>query len=536
MAAQRAQTAARRAGDLALAAAFVAALAVVGAMAVPALLGFSTPAKTADVEREFRRPSPKPAPPTSLDAWLAWPAQFEAWYRDSFALRAALIRLHNVAKLELFGVSPTSEIVAGPAHWLYTTRDDAVGVFRGADPLSPRELELWKTILAERRAWCAQRHIAYVFAIAPNKETIYPERFPPRFDVVGPTRREQLVAYVARNSDFPLLDLTDAMRAAKRACAPEPVYFPLGTHWNERGAPYAYEALMARVHELVPAVAPRALAEFRYFPTDLQDDSWAGRLYMEDLLVQRNFECDFEPRHFSRAYWEDIRVRKVVDVTTDIPGSQLPRAVVFHDSMGEKLRPLLAEHFSHCAFRWVSNFDTDVIEAERPDVVIQVFVERALAAFSLSTSPMDTPQRLAGEFEASQRVLLRSGEALASLEPVSTAKASISIAREGDALRVSYGGGQLLLPELAVPDGTWPVLRIELDAPQPTQLLLEFLTHRFPSYSRLARGVQRALQPGRNVVYVKLRVPDLTGRLRLQPGLAAGDYLIRSLEVRAVPE
>jgi hypothetical protein len=38
------------------------------------------------------------------------------------------------------------------------------------------------------------------------------------------------------------------------------------------------------------------------------------------------------------------------------------------------------------------------------------------------------------------------------------------------------------------------------------------------------------------VVYVKLRVPGLAGPLRLHPGLAAGVYRLRSLEVRAVPQ
>ncbi|NUP97593.1 MAG: hypothetical protein HUU28_15650, partial [Planctomycetaceae bacterium] len=39
-----------------------------------------------------------------------------------------------------------------------------------------------------------------------------------------------------------------------------------------------------------------------------------------------------------------------------------------------------------------------------------------------------------------------------------------------------------------------------------------------------------------NVVHVKLRVPGLAGRVRLHPGLAAGVYALRSLEVRAVPQ
>lgn len=526
----RADTRTRALSDSALIATFLALLALVP------IAAFTREPQKSDVEREFRRLAPLPVRPASTAQALEWPRAFEAWYRDHFGFRATLIRWHNVVKLEGFGVSPTSEIVNGPEHWLFTTRDNAVGVYRGADPLSQRELELWTAILEDRRAWCAERGIAYVFAIAPNKETIYPERWPARFDVIGPTRREQLVEFVRARSDFPLLDLTDALLAAKSAFAPKDVYFPLGTHWNDRGALYAADVLLRRTHELVPRVAPIELAAFRFEPTDFQDDSWAGRLYMDDLLRHENVELAFEPRQFSRAYWNDIRESRVVDVTTEHAETHLPRAVVFHDSMGEKLRPLLAERFSRATFRWVSNFDTDLIEAEKPDVVIQVFVERALAAFSLSTSPMDTHERLAREFEASTQVLLPANGAMRTLEPSSTANAPIELVLEGDALRVLYGGGQVLLPELDVPEGAWPVVRVEFDSPHATQLLLEFLTKRFPSYSRLARGVARSVKPGANVVYIKLRVPDLTGRLRLQLGLVAGEYVLRSLEVRAVGE
>jgi hypothetical protein len=259
---------------------------------------------------------------------------------------------------------------------------------------------------------------------------------------------------------------------------------------------------------------------------------------MEDTLVQRNVEAQM---HFERGAPQELWDSKIHDRALAVDSATLtsaPRAVVFHDSMGEKLRPWIAEDFSRVAFQWVSDFDTALIEKEKPAIVIQLFVERALAATSLSTSPLDTNERCEREFAASSHVLLAASEAMREgvLTPNSTSKAPLTVARDNDALRIAYGGGQLLLPELEVPRGTWPVVRLEVDAPADTSCMLEFLTRRFTDYSRNARSVQRPVTKGPNVVYIKLRVPDLVGRLRLQPGLAAGDYLIRSLEVRAVPE
>lgn len=535
---------ARRAGDVVVGTAFSAAILAV------ALGTAFAPARPASLEREFRRPAPPPSRPTSVEDLRAWPAKFDPWFRDHFALRPLLIRWHNLVKIELFGISPTSEIVLGPDRWMFTTRDRAVDVFRGADPFTERELDLWTRILEDRRQWCAERGIAYVFAIAPNKESIYPDRFPARFDKIGPSRREQLVAHVAARSDFPLADLTGALRRARDEQEPHDVFYPLGTHWNDRGAVHAYRALLERVAEHVPGVAPRPLEQFRFVATDVQDDSWAGRLYLEDRLRQDNAEFELE-RTIPAEAWkrldaflkrrdkspEEARrfeiapaapeegwrivVEDSIHVTVErapargtIPELS-PKAVIFHDSMGEKLRPLLAEHFRETRFRWVSDFDTALIEREEPDVVVQLFVERALAAFSLSTSPLDTQELCEREFQASTAVAVADAPAF-----------------QGRAIA---GGAPLVIPEFAPPPASWPILRLEVDAPSESSLLLEFRTRRFRDYSRIARGVQRPLRAGRNVVYVKLRVPDLEGPLRLT-FLPAGEYVLRSLEVRAAPE
>lgn len=531
---------------------------------LPGLWTWLAPAPAVSIEREFRRPAKLPDVPGDLPALEAWPSAFDAWFRDHFGGRSAWIRAHNQLKLEVFRTSPTPEIVVGPDTWMFTTRDRAVDVWRGADPLSAEELALWGSVLEDRRAWCAQRGVKYLFAIAPNKESIYPEYFPQRFDKVGPSRREQLVAHVAARSQVPLLDLTGAITAEK-ALAPqgESLYYPLGTHWNDRGAVPAARALLERVREEIPVVTAPSRESFRFEPTEFQDDSWAGRLYLEDRLRQPSANARFE-RAIPASAWERLaqflerrdktpeeRVRFLIEpvetesrgwsieVTESIQvrvrreGSDLPKAVVFHDSMGEKLRPLLAEHFREVAFRWVPDFDTDTIERERPDLVLQVFVERALAAMSLSTSPLDTQERLAEEFGSSKLTLVSGVGSLA----VAAGGKSAAFPESNGALRVEYGGGAVEVPALEVPAGHWALVRVELDSPVDTALLLEFLTRRFATYSRLARGVQRPLPRGeRSVVYVKLRVPGLSGPIRLHPGLAAGVYRLRSLEVRAVPQ
>ncbi len=72
----------------------------------------------------------------------------------------------------------------------------------------------------------------------------------------------------------------------------------------------------------------------------------------------------------------------------DAPGSEtfvcdrpeLPRAVVYRDSMAIPLIPLLAENFSRVVFVSSRGFDPALIEREKPDIVIEEMVERTLHA------------------------------------------------------------------------------------------------------------------------------------------------------------
>jgi hypothetical protein len=66
-------------------------------------------------------------------------------------------------------------------------------------------------------------------------------------------------------------------------------------------------------------------------------------------------------------------------LATECSKPGLPRAVVFRDSFASALVPYLSEHFSRALYLWQRDMDPAVIDAERPDVVIQEWVGRRLS-------------------------------------------------------------------------------------------------------------------------------------------------------------
>src|SRR4029078_6955198 len=78
-------------------------------------------------------------------------------------------------------------------------------------------------------------------------------------------------------------------------------------------------------------------------------------------------------------------------IVTEIPGSTLPRAVIFRDSFTSLLAPYLSEHFSRAVYLWQNNFDAEEVLKEHADVVIEEIVGRHLHNFIPSPELIPDP-------------------------------------------------------------------------------------------------------------------------------------------------
>ncbi len=529
---ERADSRGRRLADLLLCVLFVAAILL------PLIVGD----ESGSTHQELRKPAPRPAFAWKPAALRAFPDAFDAFLGDSFGMRARLIRWHNVVKLFGLGVSPTDELVLGSDGWLFTTRERSIDVYRGLDPFTEEDLRVWQRILEDRRDWLAERFGAqYVFAVAPNKSSVYPEKMPPGLTRVGPTRLDQLVAWMRRHSDFPLLDLRESLGVARRRAelAGEEIYYPLGTHWNRYGMLAGYWRMMEEVQQRFPQVVPHGLDDFRIQLSTHPGDNWGKRLYVEDLLHQTNVELIplFERR--ARVELRDF-VRLVPTEVRVVDDPSLPSAVMLHDSFGNMQKDLVADHFRRTLFHYAPDFDVEVLEDERPEVVLHVLVERALAAHRPAVSPLDDDARLEAEFASSADVLVdllgtsRPEQSADALSPELGAQVERGVDGRGPYAAVrSPTGGAIRLPGFEVPPDTWAVVRLEIESALPTTLALEFQTREEPFYSQRSRRLKRRLRKGVNVLWWKLLVPDLSGRLRVE--FLSGAYRIHAFEARAVP-
>ncbi len=268
-------------------------------------------------------------------------------------------------------------MILGKDGWLFYTEDGSLDDFTNENALTAEELRRWRDVVVRARNWCQARGIVYLFTLPPDKYVIYPEFYPPSVKALGPVSRTDQVMTATLDTGV-VLDIRQAILTGSRR---ERVFDVTDTHWNERGAFIAYQQIIEALRTRVPAVPPaHDRSEFDAPTREVEGRDLAAMMGLKRVLREQDLRLvPKTPRKY--------RVLEPLGgyatggnglIITEIPGSTLPRAVIFRDSFTSKLAPFLSEHFSRAVYLWQNDFDAKIVGEEHPDVVIQEIVGRHL--------------------------------------------------------------------------------------------------------------------------------------------------------------
>jgi hypothetical protein len=218
--------------------------------------------------------------------------------------------------------------------------------------------------------------------VAPEKSSLYAELLPPALQPVGgQTRADQLLAWMRAHSTVEIVDLREALRAAK---AVDRIYHRTDTHWNDLGAFAAYRSLAEWMQGPFPMVRPLDAGEFDRQVWTTPGGDLAGMLALMPRLSEARIAL--VPKTPSPLVARDptaIMKRRTYLPHQEpkvfaCPSGEIASAVVVHDSFVLPVQPFLARHFRRSTFLHAV-FAPEVIAAERPELVIEEMVERVLS-------------------------------------------------------------------------------------------------------------------------------------------------------------
>jgi len=255
--------------------------------------------------------------------------------------------------------------------------DDTLGQIS----LGENRLQIWGMLLQNRKDWFERQGIRYLFFIAPDKQSIYPEYLPEpyRKRASAHKRMDQLMDYLKRYTDVPIVDLRPILIDAKRR---QPVYYRTDTHWNWYGGWTAYQALMDVIEPWFPDI------------DRLKDDRIdVAEISFESGDLAARFGSTGTFRETEKAVWVphpcSKKVQRVFNELSYI--KKCPQAgrrvLVLHDSYFNAIEPFLSETFGVSMYLWkkypeMESYDHEwvrqIIAEYRPDLVIEERAERFL--------------------------------------------------------------------------------------------------------------------------------------------------------------
>ncbi len=342
---------------------------------------------------EKRQKAQAPSRPETWEQLDSYPERFDAYYKDHFGLRDPLILGHHWTWRKIFRVSPVPKAVLGKKGWLFL--GPPATDYQAQRPMDEQDLAAWRNALLGYQDRLSALGIPFVFAVAPNKHTVYPEYLPPSAKALWRTSPlDQLLEDLRRNTDIHVVDLRPAILAAK--AEGKRVYFRNDTHWTPDGDYAAYRGLVEGLRDTVgldQAIRERGgdqafepLPRSAFTESDgLRNGGDLSRLmgirfvpesYRDLTLTEPQASQRFRGpkkkgvrRQFHNGKWQDV---------FENPTREL-RAIMLIDSFGLQLETHMAEHFRRIVYRPGVLLPDAVLRQEKPDLVIMEMVERYIA-------------------------------------------------------------------------------------------------------------------------------------------------------------
>jgi hypothetical protein len=261
--------------------------------------------------------------------------------------------------------------VEGKEGWLFLHNDSngVVDQHVGKKAFSEADMVKWRHTLEMRYAWLKNKGIGYYFLIAPDTHAIYPEFLP---DHIVPTATRpilQLLAHLKANNSFmPIYPIAKMQEAKKQ----RPVCIQTDSHWNHYGAYLATRRLMEDIQRDYPSVPflHEDMVEFteKTMIGDLGNKFTPPKesktLYAKIKTPQSRVVSDNEVVNRGRIR---IHENKNKDLLT---------AVFLRDSYGLFNADFIAESFSRLIEVHTPLLEMEMIEQEKPDIVINMLAER----------------------------------------------------------------------------------------------------------------------------------------------------------------
>lgn len=292
------------------------------------------------------------------------------WVNDRFFLRQELISLEHWLTANLLGTSGDDGVILGTEGWLYYA--DTLADYTGTDPMTERELYSAAKNLSLMAGYCRERGSAFLFVIAPNKNSLYDENMPD-YGVTADISNARRLLTLLEAVEVDTVDLFTAFQNED-----EVLYFAHDSHWNSQGAALGADQINAAFG-----------VESRFYSAKFNESvPHDGDLYA--MLYPAFADPETDPVYSGvLSYTITSAATKADAITLTTESDADVSLLAYRDSFGNLLYPYLASSYGTAKFSRATAYDL----TEAADCVLIELVERNLRYLIQYVPVMTSPQQ-----------------------------------------------------------------------------------------------------------------------------------------------
>jgi alginate O-acetyltransferase complex protein AlgJ len=265
------------------------------------------------------------------------------------------------------------QVVVGRDGWLFLRRDtnDVIGQHLGRVVFSRQDRDRLERLLVRRLELVERAKTTWLLAVVPDKEAVYADALPA---AITPSQRRPVhdLLEIADQVAAPVVYLLEDLLSARKQGE---VYARVDTHWNYRGAYVGYRAVCENLRRRGVDVDILEEGAVRWFDETIEGD--LGSKLGLTPATSPFMRVEVHPLRGWPSYDNQIRNRGRVKIFEQASPDG-PTCVVFGESFAESMLIFLCESFTRLVFVHSSMLIPEIVEIERPDVVLNLPTERFL--------------------------------------------------------------------------------------------------------------------------------------------------------------
>ncbi len=293
--------------------------------------------------------------------------EFDNYFTDNFAFRPAFITADAFIHSRLFGESVSQKVIVGKEGWLFfqPTQDN----YTGANLLSDNEIYRICKTLEIQQMYLNQQGIDFVFTVAPNKSSIYGQFMPDRYVVMSEQSNADKLYAELNKRGINHVNLHEVLENPK-----DQIYHKLDSHWNNKGALAAYNALLSKIADNNNEFD---FNKYQGVEPDLEM-SWngdlSGMLYPAANIKDWQYDYGIQIDYTSA---RPIKSLEELTIKTKCENADF-NLYMLRDSFANALIPMMSNEFATAVYSRATPYDYGILKQDNIDMVMLEIAERNL--------------------------------------------------------------------------------------------------------------------------------------------------------------